>query len=364
MKFPAFSDILSQINQEVSKYRLRNLKTTGSEFPLFSADEKTVSTRSRNISSRETALFRILQIEEALYLDIECYTPMKKSGYTFWSYMPQPAPQQASVYLFHYDQNRNLPHRHDFTELVYVYQGTYTVEIEGRKRIFSTNEICILNPSCEHQELECECSGIFLYLGFRTHTIMEQFRHELTPGLISTFLSGTQKQHARYLILHLPENQSVFAEEYFARIFTELQNPEAGSHIMKLLLLIRFFNFLERNSRDKSETVSNREHGTLLFDKIVCYVEEHLDTVSISELKEKFHYQEDYYNRLFKKTIGLSFRDYLHQTKMKRAKYLLKKTNLPVQKIMDRIGYHSRPHFFHIFQEETGMTPMEYRKTG
>lgn len=362
MKTKTFSDILSHIDQELMRYRLQNFKKTGQEFPLFSFSGQPTSNSGRHISARGTPLYRILQMEETLYLDIECYAHGQASEYTFWSYMPQPDPNHASIYLFRYDQNRNLPHRHDFTELIFVYDGTYTVEIDGTKRIFVKNDICILNPNCEHQELETECNGIFLYLGFRTRTISEQFRQELPPGTISTFLSENQKQSARYLVLHLPEDQTEQDMEYFTRIFQELQNPGIGSHLMKQLLLVRLIQYLEYNCANRTETISTRDNGIYLFEKILAYIEEHLDTVNISELKEKFHYQEDYYNRLFQKTMGISFRTYLHQEKIKQAKFLLRESDLSIQRIMDQIGYCSRPHFFSVFQQETGMTPMTYRK--
>ena len=126
--------------------------------------------------------------------------------------------------------------------------------------------------------------------------------------------------------------------------------------------MIRFLNFLEENGTDKRKTLLPDRQPVLLYQEICDYIRRHLDTVDTAELKERFYYQEDYYNRLFRKMEGQTFQKYLMHQKMLRAKELLQDTGLSIPEIMKQVGYQSKPHFYRCFREETGMTPIQFRK--
>lgn len=359
-----FSEILSFIEQEILKIRIRNLKSERMEFPRYEPGISPSGSVTENVRVRQTAQFRTYLSQQPVFMDIENYTE-GESGYLFWSYIPKHIPGKDSAYLFSFDKNRHLPHRHEFAELIFVYQGVYTVMIEGVRQCFHENEICILNSSCEHEELETECRGIYIYLGFQTSVLTELWNRHLINGSVRSFLfdKSREKDLPRYLRLNLPQKHRETANLYFTYLFEELYHHEIGSDHVSLILLLRLLNLFERYGNEKSETISPRDDSAVLFQKITTYIDEHLASVNLKELNETFHYQEDYYNRLFKKITNSSFREYLHRKKMEQAKFLLKETQLTVQEIMENLGYHSRPHFFHIFQSETGMTPMEFRKT-
>ena len=58
-----------------------------------------------------------------------------------------------------------------------------------------------------------------------------------------------------------------------------------------------------------------------------------LPEVTLELLKARFHYQEDYYNRLIKKNTGFTFSAYLQHLKIEKAKELLRVTSLSVHRI-------------------------------
>ena len=47
---------------------------------------------------------------------------------------------------------------------------------------------------------------------------------------------------------------------------------------------------------------------------------------------------------------------------MKKAKWLLENTSLPVSQIAEQCGYANNSHFIRQFNERTGQTPSDYRK--
>ncbi len=69
-----------------------------------------------------------------------------------------------------------------------------------------------------------------------------------------------------------------------------------------------------------------------------------------------------HFQRLYKKHFGVSFTEELISFRMDRAKYLLKNTSMPVQRIAEECGYTNSAHFMRQFKEREGMSAGQYRK--
>ncbi len=361
-----FAKIMAFVRQQVEEEKSRNRRLEGQEFPDYERQQELLSGAAgmERFPFRELSTTHILLLEHSLYLDLECYQQRRSSHqYQFWSYIPG---RKMPCLLFQASQNRNLSHRHDFTEMVYVCSGTYTTEIEGEICVFGERDLCLLHAGCEHREIELECEGIFLYLGFRPGDYHAFWKKNLKQGMIRNFLLSDheKEEHTQFLMLSLPETCVQAAENYFACMFRELFAQESLYDESCRIWIIRFLNFLEDNGTGKRETLLPDHQPVLLYRKICEYIREHLDTVNIAELKEKFYYQEDYYNRLFQKIEGQTFQSSLMHQRIARARELLLDTGLSVPEIMRRIGYQSKPHFYRCFQAETGMTPAQFRKGG
>ena len=48
----------------------------------------------------------------------------------------------------------------------------------------------------------------------------------------------------------------------------------------------------------------------------------------------KFHYQEDYFNRLIKRKTGLTYSAYLQQIRLERAEHLLVSTDKSIEELL------------------------------
>ncbi len=68
-----------------------------------------------------------------------------------------------------------------------------------------------------------------------------------------------------------------------------------------------------------------------------------------------------YLSTLFKNETNMSYKNYVIDVKIKKAKEMLINTDTPVYKIVSNIGYRSPQHFSNLFQKKTGLLPNEYR---
>lgn len=68
--------------------------------------------------------------------------------------------------------------------------------------------------------------------------------------------------------------------------------------------------------------------------------------------------------RQFRKSLGLSPKEYLEHYRIRRAKHLLRHTDLTVGSVSISVGYDNGLYFSKVFRKVTGRTPSEWRASG
>ena len=106
------------------------------------------------------------------------------------------------------------------------------------------------------------------------------------------------------------------------------------------------------------ETASGRPS-----EKIVQYIGEHFDTVTLKEIAKRFSYHPNYISTLLHREVGKSFSQILLELRMERALILLKGTNLPVEEIALALGYSNNSNFYKAFRDYFHISPREYIKS-
>ena len=84
------------------------------------------------------------------------------------------------------------------------------------------------------------------------------------------------------------------------------------------------------------------------------------DRVSLEAVAEQVHMSASYVSRLFKRETGENLSDYIRREKIEEAKRCLR--THAVGDVAAMLGYSSTGHFISIFREQTGMTPLKYKK--
>ena len=71
----------------------------------------------------------------------------------------------------------------------------------------------------------------------------------------------------------------------------------------------------------------------------------------------KFHF-----SRTFKFYTGKTFKAYLHEVRIEKAKKLLKEKDMNVTRVLFEVGFNDHSYFNKIFRKIVGVTPSIYRK--
>jgi len=94
------------------------------------------------------------------------------------------------------------------------------------------------------------------------------------------------------------------------------------------------------------------------------HIEAHLsERLSLTSVARAASLSEDYFSKLFKRSTGLAFTDYLARARVERAKRLLRETRKRVSEIAYESGFESVPNFNRHFKRLTGGAPNMYRIT-
>lgn len=96
--------------------------------------------------------------------------------------------------------------------------------------------------------------------------------------------------------------------------------------------------------------------------RIVQYLHEYHNAMTLDELCEHFHRSKSYISHLFNRSSGMTLRAYCNALKLEDAKLLLESTSLPITEISFRIGFGDTSYFIKLFRERFGSSPYRYRK--
>jgi AraC-like DNA-binding protein/ligand-binding sensor protein len=107
-------------------------------------------------------------------------------------------------------------------------------------------------------------------------------------------------------------------------------------------------------------TESHAEHPVVLRAKEV--IEKHQgEEISLGAVAKEVHVSSFHLCKLFRKSTGVTFTEYVSRTRTEKAKNLLLNPQLRISEIAYEVGFQSLTHFNRIFRKLVGESPTRYR---
>ena len=237
-------------------------------------------------------------------------------------------------------------HAHDAYEIYYLLQGSRVFFINNT--FFRVNEgDFILVPEGElHRTAGDKCTRIDINF---SKAYLRQYCTSKTRKLLLKAFDNYQvhptKEDSERALNILLEMKKIF--------------PERSDRIF--VLLVDLLDILNRSKIVTSGELSKEEEK---IQEIVEYTNKNFATIhSTQDVSNAFYLSKEYFCRLFKRNLGITFSDYLNKTKLHYATKLLITTNKRLNEIASLCGFHSSEYFCTIFKKEYGVTPNGYKKT-
>lgn len=86
------------------------------------------------------------------------------------------------------------------------------------------------------------------------------------------------------------------------------------------------------------------------------------ESINISQLAEKYHFNHSYMTRTFKKQMGQSPLKLINELRINDAKKMLTDSPLSIREISEQLGFTDQHYFSRIFKDFTGVNPKDFRR--
>ena len=101
---------------------------------------------------------------------------------------------------------------------------------------------------------------------------------------------------------------------------------------------------------------------TLQIRDAISYMQENFrEDLRLEDVAKIVYLSPGYFCRVFKKATGSSFKEYLHQLRIEKAKELILQTDYKYYEIAEMVGYKNYKYFSSYFNKITGYSAREYR---
>ncbi len=242
------------------------------------------------------------------------------------------------------------PHSHRFCEIIFVVDGRGCTTVNDERIEFQKGDILIYNPNVEHyEESSLSEPTEFMFFALDKFEITELPQNHLLPSEYS-------------VIYHSGDSYSTLYD-LFKKMIKEFENKddfyvEIAQNISRTILM---YIFRAINYADQSFN-PNRSNGAL--DKAIRYINENYkSSISLEDIADACYINKYYLSHLFTKFKGMSIGKYVLSLKIDEAKRLLETSNLSINAIAERTGFNDPNYFSRTFKKESGMSPLQYRKS-
>lgn len=274
-----------------------------------------------------------------------------------WPGMPE---EKIMVVVHQSMGHQELFHRHDFFYFNYTYQGEYdSISFKYDHRItVRCGELYAGQPFaghaiCVHDDKETVIIGVLI----KRDTFFRSFLPMLSSNSkLFRFLLDPSTNRFSDEFIHFKIEDDCNIRTLLEMMVIEYANKKEDTQdILKPLVLSFLTQVARQYAAENPVDESNR-----LSDKIVQYISEHPDTVTLKTLGARFSYHPNYISTLLHRETGKSFSAILTQQRMERAAVLLRGTSLPIEEIAFMLGYSNSSNFYKVFREYYGFSPREY----
>lgn len=95
------------------------------------------------------------------------------------------------------------------------------------------------------------------------------------------------------------------------------------------------------------------------------YIEEHMheETLSIITVSEQIYLNPVYFGRVFKNMLHMSFKKYVQNVRIEKAKELILEDEKSIANICTQVGIPNPSYFTQLFKQYTGALPSEYKRS-
>lgn len=249
-------------------------------------------------------------------------------------------------------------HFHDRYELYYLYSGERYYFIKDKTYHIKPGSLALIKPYDIHYTTNCANFGYDRHLlCFHKEYMAELSKLSETGNILQCFESDIH-------VLNLNMYERNFVETLLHSLDKECNSEKSDNELYKKTLLAQLMIFINRNiERFQSKDADYLNSSHKIVSEVTTYINIHYqEDITLYGTAGRFHVSPHHLSRIFKKYIGFTFTEYLNGIRVKEAQTLLRKTNIKIQDISEKVGFKSSTQFGRSFKKIAGVSPNTYKK--
>lgn len=233
-------------------------------------------------------------------------------------------------------------HWHGFIEIEFVVAGNAIYRFGNKEYTLSRGDLWLLSIYDSHQVV-CKQGLQIINIAIK-------------PDLINAkLLSHATSTHP--LHCHFNETMTASFLKKCEDLFYEQSTDSPFSRLKAASILNEIVIDVARNA-----VIDNAPADLGIIQDVSAWIQLHIqEDISLAQVAERFSLTPNYLGTLFKKTMSISYNDYLNNLRINHACHLLQTSNMSMKNIAQESGYHSVEYFNYIFKKFCGITPSQYR---
>lgn len=191
-------------------------------------------------------------------------------------------------------------------------------------------------------------------------TFIEETLSELSSigGISPSLVQNVTIEIAHHLLsyTHKIDPDHAFQMKNQGSLVAELQQQQNMDELRQWLISLAQATFQIAHLRD--------EDMNPIIKRLLDYVDRHyMENISLKTISNAFNVNAAYMGQQFIKAMNDTFSNYLNIKRIEKAKELIMTTDLHLQEIAIRVGYHNQSYFNNMFKKHTGGYPTKYKIT-
>ncbi len=247
----------------------------------------------------------------------------------------------------------NSLHWHDFCEIEVIVGGKGEHLVNGKSFALHRGSAYLLTPKDFHGVREDPDDPLQLY--------NINFNDQILPESLCADLNNLDD----LFCVTFPEEEIGKIEVMMEDLVREYDEnePHRDEMILSLfeMLVIRI---IRQHQKSKHATENDpAQKPNLPVNQVITYLKKNFrEPITLNRCAKMVYLTPNYLGELFRKTVQMSFSDYLKHLRFDNAVNLLNSTSESMEQISKLSGFHSSAYFIVLFRKHFGITPAQYRK--
>lgn len=230
-----------------------------------------------------------------------------------------------------YHNTSCIPHFHGNYELIYVFEGTADISVNGVADVLRQGELILLPPYTVHS--------------------LDVVESKVWVGVFSEdFIISYTNKYVRFPKFRCDAE----IEELLKKYLFIKGRPEHFLHISCLYMVC-------------SECIKNvvpheTELNYTFIYEVIDYISENLNSdIALKDIAEHMNYEYHYFSSLFHQYFCMNFKSFINLFRFEKACTLLAKKENGITYVAEICGFGSIRNFNRVFKKLSGYTPKEYK---